>query len=112
MKTKKPKKHYPTDIPLAENVRLLKCGAWGYVYNGRAIFRSADVDKVNSFSNWAKETIESGIFDDSNKEILETADFFQKFEGEPKILPQCFDSPHWRVEGNNYEAKTKIPNHK
>lgn len=109
-KTKKPKKHYPTDIPLAENVRILKCGAWGYILNQKAIFYSEDVNKVNSFSKWARST-KNGDFDNPSKVIIETAKEWQKLEGEPKILPQCHlcDAAIWRVEGNNYASQIKMP---
>ncbi len=63
MKTKKPKKHYPTDIPLAENVRLLKCGAWGYIHKEKAIFKSVNVETVNSFAKWVKHGCSSALFE-------------------------------------------------
>lgn len=99
-KTKRVKKQYPTDIPLAENVRLLKCGAWGYIYEGNAIFRSKDVEKVNEFSNLVKSSLLCKIH------IKFMAENWQILEGEPKILPQCHlcDAATWRVEGNNYGA--------
>lgn len=104
MTTKKPKKHYPTDIPLAENVRLLKCGAWGYIHEGKAILKSEDVNKINEFSKWV-HTIANP------KMILLEASYNQKLIGETKVLPKCHlcDNGIWRVEGNNYESQTKIP---
>ena len=110
-KTKKPKKHYPT-----ENVRLLKCGAWGYIHEGKAIYRTHNVELANEFSMWANQQIFNGN-DYQNirdfNEIESKAFALQRLHGEPKILPQCHlsDAATWRVEGNNYEAKTKIPNH-
>jgi len=112
---KKKYKSQVTDIPLADNVRLLKSGAWGYVYEGKAIFKSADVYIVNSFSEWVKNGYYSFISGKYSKwskdEILKEASRIQKLKGEPKILPQCHlcDMGTWRVEGNNYEAQTKIP---
>lgn len=109
-KTKRVKKHYPTDIPLAENVRLLKCGAWGYIYDSKAVFKSKDVEMVNEFSRHVKEQNLkykigiSGAFLVSPIEVW--AAEWQKLEGEPKILPNCHlcDNKTWRVEGNHYEA--------
>lgn len=93
-KTKKPKKQQLTDIPLLENVRILKSGAWGYILHGKAIFKSTNVEAVNSFSKWVTDT------------VLKEAERMQLLEGEPKILPQCHvcDTPRWSGGGNNYES--------
>jgi len=115
MKTKKDKKHYPTDIPLENNVRLLKSGAWGYIYEGVAIFRSVDVLKVNEFSKLVlklKKRLNEWIIDSKTKgkmlteEVLRLGNERQKLEGEPKILPNCHlcDAATWRVEGHYYES--------
>ncbi len=99
-----------TDIPLADNVRLLSCGSWGYIYKKKAIFKSSDVLKVNAFSIWVKST-KNGDFDNPNRVILETAKEWQILEGETKPLPNCHlcDMGTWRVEGNNYESQIKVP---
>lgn len=110
MKTKRVKKHYPTDIPLAENVRLLRCGAWGYIHEKKPIFKSEDVDKVNAFSNWVQigyfAIVAGKYICWTNEEILKEAARMQLLEGEPKILPECHlcDNKMWRVESNHYEA--------
>lgn len=107
-KPKKPKKHYPSDIPLADNVRLLKCGAWGYIYGGKAIFRSEDVNKVNDFAKWANEDV-IGTYLTFKELILAEAKRLQRLEGEPHILPKCHlcDTPHWSGGGNHFEAVVK-----
>ena len=94
------------EIQLEKNVRLLRSGAWGYIHNKVAIFQSKNAETCNSFSKWAKDVTESGIFDSSSNVILETAKHWQKLEGEPKILPKCHlcDAPHWYAGSNNYEA--------
>jgi len=94
---KKRKKHYPTDIPLCENVKLLKCGAWGYIHNGKAAYKSTDVQKVNAFSNWVTFV------------VTNEGEQLQLTEGKTDVMPQIHDSPLWRVEGHNYESQTKIP---
>ncbi len=118
MSLSKKQKAAKQEIELEPNVRLLNSGAWGYVYEGKAIFRSADVLKVNLFSDWVKSYLESTYqwrFKEKRgkeikKEILETAKEWQKLEGEPKILPQVFEQVHWRGgDGNNFESQIKIP---
>jgi len=103
------------DIPLADNVRLLKSGAWGYIYEGKAIFRSIDVLKVNEFARLIvryKNTLDDYIaFEETiqlmlKDEAFRLANEWQQLEGEPKILPQCHlcDAATWRVEGHYYES--------
>ena len=38
---------------LAENVRVLRCGNYGYIRKGIAIFKSADLFRVNLFAEFA-----------------------------------------------------------
>ena len=97
--TKKKYKSQLSDIPLAENVKLLKDGSWGYIHNGKAIFQSVNVETTNLFSKWVNDT------------VLKEAKRMQLLEGETKPLPKCHlcDAATWRVEGNYYEAQIKIP---
>jgi hypothetical protein len=93
------------EIQLCENVRLLRSGAWGYIYKKKAIFQSMNAEKCNEFSIWAEST-KNGDFDNPNKVILETAFEWQQKEPKIQILPKCHlcDAPHWYASGENYGA--------
>lgn len=93
------------EITLEENVRLLRCGSWGYIHKKKAILKTKNAETCNSFSIWVEST-KNGDFDNPNKVILETALEWQQAEPKFKILPKCHlcDAPHWYADGNNYGA--------
>lgn len=91
------KKSTKKEIEIAANVRLLKCGKWGYILNEKAIFKSTNVETVNLFSKWVFDT------------VLKEAERMQLLEGETDVMPQVFEVPNWNGAGHNYEAQTKIP---
>ena len=94
MAKKKPTKK---EIPLCENVRLLKCGKWGYIHNAKFIFKSEKVDTVNLFSKWV-----TGI-------VTKEGERMQILESNEDVMPQVFDMPTWSGAGHNFESQMKIP---
>lgn len=41
---------------LAENVKVLRCGLYGYICNGKAVFKSSILQNVNLFSTQVKNS--------------------------------------------------------
>lgn len=66
---------------LAQNVKVLSCGRYGYILNGKAIFKSNNLKKVNDFSNYCNSAF---IEMSSNKigAIKKEAERRQKIEGD------------------------------
>lgn len=93
---------------LEHNVRVLRCGLYGYVHKGKAILKSADYKEVNKFSFWVK----TGCFNVRwpNEIILNEAKLLQSKQ--PLFIPN--ELPNTKGErivigGNNYESQIKVP---
>ena len=101
-KIKKNKKLSKTEIEsnlLAENVRVLRCGLYGYVLNGKAILKSSALENVNLFSKQVQNSSYNYF------QIKEAAKIWQK--NEPLFIPNQL--PNTKGErivsgGNHYEA--------
>jgi hypothetical protein len=99
------------EITLEDNVRLLRCGSWGYIYKKVAILKTKNAETCNSFSIWVENYLEFANKNKFDKHEIKHAIQAQALieqQAEPKfqILPQCHlcDAPHWYANGDNYGA--------
>ena len=84
---------------LADNVRVLRSGLYGYVLNGKAILKSSALENVNLFSKQVQNSSYNYF------QIKEAAKIWQK--NEPLFIPNQL--PNTKGErivsgGNHYEA--------
>ena len=100
---------------LEDNVRVLRCGLYGYVHKGKAILKSAYFEQVNLFSKW----VQSGhvgfigcISSESGIDTLIHQEAAQWQKKQPLFIPN--ELPNTKGErivigGNNYESQIKMP---
>lgn len=89
---------------LADNVRVLRSGIYGYIYKGKAILQSSNYNACNKFSKHVAEWIKLNT-GESEFFILEAAKLLQKEQ--TLFIPN--ELPSTKGEriisgGNHYEA--------